>query len=283
MRVGNYPVYDETGNEIDVDYLETDKISDLRNVLQDEEVSFVDSNSIIISYAISYNEENNMVVIDAMQKNTINKLASHEIPVLEFADALNNACKNDTEIDNEDVIKWAKDNIKNILGHKYISYDVPISVSGWILADNNYIGTFENIEFAHSYDKTSIIVILSSCVCDKIKAYIGSKSIIKIYFTHNNSVYVAECNFVDNEIENSSLVKSKINMTIAMPAGSKCPASIDNKLSVSDFILPAIEYKADSRETVEAFYGSRKNALKQKNKNNVEEIESNMFGSLFEL
>ena len=103
MRIGNYPVYDELGNIIDTDYLETDNFCE--NNCFFKHIIDIGSNTKMPCYFIvaTYCEKTNQIVFSIRNYENNKKInAFVNIPALEFADILHIACENNCSLDQVD-------------------------------------------------------------------------------------------------------------------------------------------------------------------------------------
>ena len=284
MRIGNYPVCDESGNQIDADYLETNSIHELSDALTDCKIyTATDTEPIDAQIKIAYSEEDNRVVFNMQEQGTIKNIASISITALEFADILHIACSDNYDINMVNRIIGIKKELTDIATENYLSLDNTYNnVSGYIVADDIVVGTFEDIRFSgdSSFNDNKEIGV-SKCIFDKLNKYIGKH--VDLYFSYKDNIYKSTCTVSNGANENidNTLIK---DIVIFTAYGTHC--SKINMLDSSDMKIHYTAYEPinidfQNEDSVNQFYMSRKRLINSLIEKNIE--ERNEFDNIFEL
>ena len=285
MRIGNYPVCDESGNQIDADYLETNSIHELSDALTDCKIyTATDTEPIDAQIKIAYSEEDNRVVFNMQKHGTIKTIASVNIPALEFADILHIACNDNYDINMVNRIIGIKKELTDIANENCLSLSkLYTNVSGYIIANDNVVGTFEDIEF---FDQSTLSdykeVTVSKCVFDKLNKYIGKQ--MYLYFSYQNNIYESTCIVSDEDDENTSNSLIKDIVTFKINTGAHC-AKVNmldsSRMKIHYNTYEPIEIDFCNEDSVNQFYASRRKLINNLIENNIK--ERNEFDNIFEL
>lgn len=181
MKYGNYE------NNGDIDFIDSDDIECINDIVLDEQ--FVDYiNNTRCKYTFKFdaiNGEDHVKLccscpVHENENNNITPAALININLETLADMFNNACKEETVIDN--YLTEYKNNLIESMDNKLIKLNTNYSVCGYIEYNSHIIGTFDNIKINN--DKN---IQISNIVCNYIKLINDSE--VNYCFNYDDHIY----------------------------------------------------------------------------------------------
>lgn len=271
MRVGNYPT--ENG---DIDYLETDNISQLRNVLSNVTSISVDDNSCEYSFTILYDGDNQEVVLNMQKEHSIERIPCEQrIAVDIFADCLSYAIEHNVSLDNVDPISSAKENLINEynLSQGHLMHETEYSVCGHIYDNNNrLIGLFNEVYF----DKNNNSMMVNNVVMLNNPSEYNTKNARVLFYLNNElfestGLHTALMHYPDQLVYNQLIFTATDKMSVTKLQGLVPANFIFNKQIVNYTDRDSIEdYYANMKIIIDQINGNTGNT--NNNNNNFDDI-----------